>query len=651
MNASGLTRIETLNKENYDTWKMQMEALLIKNDAWSYVNGDTVKPEPGENNANQRAVESWIKNDNKAKSDIILSISPSELKQVKGCLTSREVWLKLEGIYQSKGPARKATLLKQLTLQRMEDGGDVREHVSKFFDAVDKLNEMEVTINPDLLAIMLLYSLPPNFENFRCAIESRDELPNPETLRVKIIEESDARKNDAENTMQNAMMINRGAKYRSNLKKKYESSESEEKFKFKCHRCRKFGHKATDCWNKNKNPSQDAKNTEEDVSLRASEEFVVSNAALSASGRHDEPKWCLDSGATSHFCMKLQEFSEIQGAGNGKLNLANNESTKIKSRGTVVFSTNIAGRRSKIRLNNALHVPDLRTNLLSVGKITENNYDVIFRKNMAHVVDHNGKIKMIAEKINGLYFVREEQDHECRISSESSRKSSDTIMTWHRRLGHLNFKDLINAQRSGILEGLNFGQVEGKLECDICVQGKMTRTTFPKNSERKTDLLEIVHSDVCGPMRVESLNKAKYFVTFIDDSSKWCEVYFLRSKSEVLEKFKEFQKRAENQKERKVKCLQSDNGKEYVNKELDFYLKEHGIVRRLTVPHNPEQNGTSERKNRTLLEMAWCILMQSGLPPGFWAEAISTANYIRNRCPTKSLNGKTPYEAWTARKK
>ena len=129
----------------------------------------------------------------------------------------------------------------------MEDGGDVREHVSKFFDAVDKLNEMEVTINPDLLAIILLYSLSPNFENFRCAIESRDELPNPETLRMKIIEESDARKNDAVNTIQNAMMINRGAKYPSNPKKKNLSSESEEKCMFKCHRCRKFGHKAADC--------------------------------------------------------------------------------------------------------------------------------------------------------------------------------------------------------------------------------------------------------------------------------------------------------------------------------------------------------------------------------------------------------------------
>lgn len=85
----------------------------------------------------------------------------------------------------------------------MDDGGDVREHVSNIFDAVDKLSEMEVTINPDLLAIMLLYSLPPRFENFRCAIESRDELPSPETLRIKIIEESDARAKDSQSTVQN----------------------------------------------------------------------------------------------------------------------------------------------------------------------------------------------------------------------------------------------------------------------------------------------------------------------------------------------------------------------------------------------------------------------------------------------------------------
>ena len=193
--ASGAVRIEALGKDNFDTWKLQMEAVLIKGDAWNYVNGQTPKPKLLADSSNVAAVTDWEKNDAKARSDIILSISPPELKQIKNCGTSREIWLRLEDIYQSKGPARKATLLKNLILCKMPENGDVREHLREFCDTVDKHGDMEIAINPNLLAILLLYSLPANFEMFRCAIESRDELPTPEILRIKIIEESDARKN------------------------------------------------------------------------------------------------------------------------------------------------------------------------------------------------------------------------------------------------------------------------------------------------------------------------------------------------------------------------------------------------------------------------------------------------------------------------
>lgn len=104
------------------------------------------------------------------------------------------MWLKLQEIYQYQGPARKATLLKRLTLHKMAEGNDIRDHLSGFFDTVDKLGDMDIEINQDLLTVMVLYSLPSTFENFRCAIESRDNLPTPDSLRTKIIEESDARK-------------------------------------------------------------------------------------------------------------------------------------------------------------------------------------------------------------------------------------------------------------------------------------------------------------------------------------------------------------------------------------------------------------------------------------------------------------------------
>lgn len=209
-----------------------MKAILLKNDALEYVSGECVKPTlEARNKASEEAVKIWFKNDNKAVSNIILSIKPSELKQIKGCATSQEIWLKLEETYQSRGPARKATLLKQFTLQRMEEGDDVREHIRKFLDTVDKLSEMNIEINPELLAIMMLYSLSPSFETFRCAIESRDELPSPEVLRVKIMEESDDRKNDTRSVTQNAMFAKKGGRTNKDKNRKWKP-EIKEEFKF-----------------------------------------------------------------------------------------------------------------------------------------------------------------------------------------------------------------------------------------------------------------------------------------------------------------------------------------------------------------------------------------------------------------------------------
>ena len=162
------------------------------------MSGDSPRPElPADSNEQARtAHKAWTKADQKAKADLILAIKPSELHHIRGCTTSREVWLKLESVYASKGPARKATLFKRLIQHKMEEGDDLKNHLSGFFEAVDKLQSMDVEINGDLLSIMLLHSLPSSFENFRCAIESRDVLPDTETLKIKIVEEFHARQKD-----------------------------------------------------------------------------------------------------------------------------------------------------------------------------------------------------------------------------------------------------------------------------------------------------------------------------------------------------------------------------------------------------------------------------------------------------------------------
>lgn len=221
------------------------------------------------------------------------------MKQIKGCTTSHEVWLKVQSIYQSRGRARKATLLKQLTLSKMNDGKDVREHISKMFDIIDKLEEMSVKIDPDLLTVMLLYSLPPTFENFSCAIESRDELPTPEVIRIKIIEENDARKNETRSTMQNAMFTKKS--WNSNKNKNVNREQENREFKYRCHKCKERVHKASEC----KAKKAEYTKKSQGVSLCANENFDDTNEikALHVDNEvRNVKRWCLHSGATSHIC-------------------------------------------------------------------------------------------------------------------------------------------------------------------------------------------------------------------------------------------------------------------------------------------------------------------------------------------------------------
>ena len=140
----------------------------------------------------------------------------------------------------------------------------------------------------------------------------------------------------------------------------------------------------------------------------------------------------------------------------------------------------------------------------------------------------------------------------------------------------------------------------------------------------------IVHSDVCGRLEAKSLSGTEYVVTFIDDKSRYVWIYILKNKSEVFKKILGWKSRVEKSTGEKIKTLRSDNGGEYTSKEFEDYLKKYGIRYERTVPKTPEQNGVAERMDRTLVETVRTMLSDSKLPKKFWAEALSTASYVRN---------------------
>ena len=162
--------------------------------------------------------------------------------------------------------------------------------------------------------------------------------------------------------------------------------------------------------------------------------------------------------------------------------------------------------------------------------------------------------------------------------------------------------------------------------------------------------MELIHSDVFGPVPVPSLGGAIYYVSFIDDFSRNTSLYFLKKKSEVFSKFKEYKALVENQTGKKIKVLRSDNGGEFCEKEFKKFCRECGIARQKTTPYTPQQNGVAERMNRSLMEKARSMLSGAGLGQEFWALAVDTACYLKSRSPTLALVDKTPYEVWFGQK-
>lgn len=215
------------------------------------------------------------------------------------------------------------------------------------------------------------------------------------------------------------------------------------------------------------------------------------------------------------------------------LNLADNRSTEIKAKGTASFTANVDGKIKNIILKEALLVPDLRTNLLSISKMTDNGNEVLFKNKEALVISNDGQIQRTEDCIGDLYFAREGIPESKHHSAFNAKEPPNSTEIWHRCMGHVSIDALTNTVRKGHIIGPKTAEIEKQITCEVCCKGKITRTPFPKATTRKSELLDIIHTDVCGPMRVESHGESKYFIEFIDDCSRWCEVRFLKAKSEV----------------------------------------------------------------------------------------------------------------------
>ena len=324
--------------------------------------------------------------------------------------------------------------------------------------------------------------------------------------------------------------------------------------------------------------------------------------------------------------------------------MGNSSSSKVEGQGKVVLKMT-SGK--ELTLNDVLHVPEIRKNLVSGSLLSKKGFKLVFVSDN-FILTKNGMYEGKGYMSNGLFKMNVmtvvPPIKNINKNSTSSAYMLESSNVWHGRLGHVNYDTL---RRLINMECLPNFKIDSNHKCEICVEFKLTRTSF-QSIERSSEPLELIHSDICDLKFIQTRGGKKYFLTLIDDCTRYCYLYLLRSKDEALEMFQHFKNKVENKLDRKIKVIRSDSGGEYEAPFGDF-CSQHGIIHQTTAPYSPQQNGVAERKNRTLKEMMNALLLSSGLPQNLWGEAILSANYILNRIPHKKTN-KSPYELWKGRR-
>lgn len=603
---------------NYNTWKFQMKMSLVLEGLWKCVEGtdtDSTK-------------------DERALARICLGIKSCCIQHVRSANKSKQAWDALRSVFEDKGLYRRVLLLRQLHRANYTDYNSMNEYIEGVMTLVQQLADIGRVIEDKEVAEILLSGLPQEYDVLVSSLESLSSLEalTSEMVRARLLQEHFRRANNGNNN-----------------ENKHDMVFMSTKRNIVCSYCKKTGHVKAKCFKfkREKAASKSPHKTE------TSTLFVSASAFATL---HSSHIWIVDSGCTSHMCKDKEMFLNLDTNFKTFVTVANNDQLKCMGIGTVKLKF----KNDSKTIKNVMYVPGLSANLLSVSCLTKNKRKVVFDNSKCHIYDVAGNLLTSATFINGIYRLECVPNVLCsQVSSnvlhlnkeQCSSVQSAQMELWHRRLGHLSLQGMC-ALRDGLAVGIDFQCDSGHLQdCIPCIEGKQTVKSFPKGQAKRAEqLLELIHSDVCGPMSQSSWGGARYLVTFTDDFSRKTFGYLMTQKNEVMECFINFKNLVEKQTGFVVKCLRSDNGTEYINKNFEKYLSQHGIIHQTTIPYSPQQNGVSERLNRTIIEKARCMLSEAGLEKRYWGEAVMTGIYLKNRSPTAALSGTIPEQVWTGSK-
>ncbi|RVW89466.1 Retrovirus-related Pol polyprotein from transposon TNT 1-94 [Vitis vinifera] len=572
--ASG---IEKFDGTDFAYWRMQIEDYLYGRKLHLPLLG--TKPE-------SMKAEEWALLDRQVLGVIRLTLSRSVAHNVVKEKTTADLMKALSGMYEKPSANNKVHLMKKLFNLKMAENASVAQHLNEFNTITNQLSSVEIDFDDEIRALIVLASLPNSWEAMRMAVSNstgKEKLKYNDIRDLILAEE--IRRRDAGETSGSGSALNLETRGRGNNRNSNQGrsnsrnsnrnrSKSRSGQQVQCWNCGKTGHFKRQC----KSP----KKKNEDDSANAVTEEVQDALLLAVDSPLDD--WVLDSGASFHTTPHREIIQNYVAGDFGKVYLADGSALDVVGLGDVRISL---PNGSVWLLEKVRHIPDLRRNLISVGQLDDEGHAILFVGGTWKVTK-GARVLARGKKTGTLYMTSCPRD-----TIAVADASTDTSL-WHRRLGHMSEK------------GMKMLLSKGKL---------------PELKTPKVEKLELVHTDLWGPSPVASLGGSRYYITFIDDSSRKVWVYFLKNKSDVFVTFKKWKAMVETETGLKVKCLRSDNGGEYIDGGFSEYCAAQGIRMEKTIPGTPQQNGVAERMNRTLNERARrpSVPMEFRLPEEVWS--------------------------------
>lgn len=639
-NLNVYSSVPKLTAGSFNDWKLCLTTILAAQRLDSYILTDVKEP------TDPIAIADHMANRMTALTALHITVDSENFQVIRNCTSPRDAFLKLCKQHDDAGGLSTANIFTDLVSLKLPSDGSLSEHLHAFRTLHNELQSNlastpDIKISEPFIAILLIISLPSQY-----ALLVQSLLINFEFIslsRLYSLLKIDSLRSAATAKSETALLTSKNQL----PKKKKKPSDKPSSTTVTCSLGHP-GHTDEGCRTQRWDEFMEFEREKKAKALKSKGPESAQHTAASTDDQngtdlsyYDEafttfltPSCDIfDTGATTHMFSDSSRLSNLTNIPPSRIGVA--------SKGGSIWSTTKGSvLMPGLTLRDVLYSSELTANLISIGRLCDDGYTALFRAQDGYILNSSKKVvlRLIRDpKSDCLWHPAVSQFTHSAFSTRSTK--SDLALLWHRSLGHLHPDGVICFLKKW--RGMSLSRNDFK-KCDACTMGKLK--TLPANNSfhRAPHVLDLIHTDLLGPISPCSKSGMKYILTFIDDHTRHCTVYLLKSKDETLSRFLEYKSMMERRMRCKIGTLKSDRGGEYSSDEFIEFLRKEGISVERGPANRTTANSVAERYNETLLGRLRTQLIECGLPLSLWGELARYSCLQINTSPHRALNMNSP---------